>query len=132
MQCFAFKKASEEVASFKGATAVAARSVRGLGTASTETGERMGILSSMTSATARGLSDMSRSAARVDGTMKGAYEDFTSVFEVVGRMAGGMIGGVGALFGFNKGISLGSEDFSLISPLDLGLNKIAFNVTPSN
>lgn len=101
----AFKKASEEVASFKGATAMAAPSVRGLGTASTETGERMGILSSMTSATARGLSDMQRSAARVDGTMKGAYEDFTSVFEVVGRMGGGMISGLSALFGFNKGIA---------------------------
>ena len=49
-----------------------------LSPAAKKSSERLTLLSAMTSGVTSRLDQMAKSAARVDGTLKGAFEDFTS------------------------------------------------------
>ena len=95
----AFRDAGRGLERFAPASKIATEGLEETGASGKKTGDKLSILGAMASGSATRLEQFQRSAARVDGTLKSTYNEFTGLLKMTAGLAGVIGGGAAALTG---------------------------------
>jgi len=95
----AFRDAGRGMERFAPASKIATEGLERTGASGKKTGDKLSILGAMASGSATRLEQFQRSAARVDGTLKSTYNEFTGLLKMTAGLAGVIGGGIAGLTG---------------------------------
>ena len=98
----AFRDAGKGMERFAPSLPIAAAGLKETGKQGTKAGRKLDILAAMTGGAATRLEQFNRSAARVDGTLRSTYQEFTSLLSTAGGLVGMFGSGIAGLTGLTK------------------------------
>ena len=98
----AFRDAGRGMERFAPSLPIATAGLKETGKEGKKAGDRLSILSAMTSGAATRLESFQRSAARVDGTLQSTYKEFTSLLKTTVGLAGVIGGGIASMTGLSS------------------------------